>query len=44
MLAILGLLGWRPDFVNSGINAGLKTGMYTLYGGTLAGAAGEGSV
>ena len=38
-LAILELLGWRPDFVISGINAGLNTGMYMLYSGTVAGAA-----
>lgn len=42
-LAVLELLGWRPDFVISGINAGLNTGMYTLYSGTVAGAA-EGAV
>ena len=42
-LAILELLSWRPDFVLSGINAGLNTGMYTLYSGTVAGAA-EGAV
>ena len=38
-LAILELLAWRPDFAISGINAGLNTGMYTLYSGTVAGAA-----
>jgi len=38
-LAILELLAWRPDFVISGINAGLNTGMYTLYSGTVAAAA-----
>lgn len=38
-LALIELLGWRPDFVISGINAGLNTGMYTLYSGTVAGAA-----
>jgi 5'-nucleotidase len=38
-LAILELLDWRPDFVISGINAGLNTGMYVLYSGTVAGAA-----
>lgn len=42
-LAILKLFDWRPDFVISGINAGLNTGMYTLYSGTVAGAA-EGAV
>lgn len=38
-LAILELLEWRPDYVISGINAGLNTGMYVLYSGTVAGAA-----
>lgn len=38
-LAILELLDWRPNFVISGINAGLNTGMYVLYSGTVAGAA-----
>jgi 5'-nucleotidase len=42
-LAVLQLLDWRPDFVISGINAGLNTGMYMLYSGTVAGAA-EGAV
>ncbi len=42
-LAMLELLDWRPDFVISGINAGLNTGMYVLYSGTVAGAA-EGAV
>lgn len=38
-LAIMHLLPWRPDYVISGINAGLNTGLYTLYSGTVAGAA-----
>ncbi len=38
-LAMIELLGWRPDFVVSGINAGLNTGMYMLYSGTVAAAA-----
>jgi 5'-nucleotidase len=38
-LAVLELLECRPDFVISGINAGLNTGMYTLYSGTVAAAA-----
>lgn len=38
-LGILHLLDDRPDFVISGINAGLNTGMYTLYSGTVAAAA-----
>lgn len=42
-LAMLELLKWRPDFVISGINAGMNTGMYILYSGTVAGAA-EGAV
>jgi 5'-nucleotidase len=38
-LGILRLLDHRPDFVISGINAGMNTGMYTLYSGTVAAAA-----
>lgn len=38
-LAILHLLDRRPDYVVSGINAGLNTSMYTLYSGTVAAAA-----
>jgi 5'-nucleotidase len=38
-LALLELLDPRPDFVISGINAGLNTGLYTLYSGTVAAAA-----
>lgn len=38
-LALLQLLDRRPDFVISGINAGLNTGLYTLYSGTVAAAA-----
>ena len=42
-LAMLELLDWRPDFVISGINVGINTGVYVLYSGTVAGAA-EGTV
>lgn len=42
-LAMLELLDWRPDFVVSGINAGINTGLYIFYSGTVAGAA-EGAV
>ena len=42
-LALLELLDWRPDFVISGINVGINTGIYVLYSGTVAGAA-EGTV
>jgi len=38
-LGILRLLDRRPDFVISGINAGINTGMYTSYSGTVAAAA-----
>jgi 5'-nucleotidase len=38
-LALNELLDARPDFVISGINAGLNTGVYMLYSGTVAGAA-----
>jgi len=38
-LAFLELLPWRPDFVISGINAGINTGVYVFYSGTVAGAA-----
>ena len=38
-LALLELLDWRPDFLISGINAGINTGVYVLYSGTVAGAA-----
>lgn len=38
-LALDELLDARPDFVISGINAGLNTGVYMLYSGTVAGAA-----
>ena len=38
-LALLELLEWRPDFLISGINAGINTGVYVLYSGTVAGAA-----
>ncbi len=37
-LAMLELLPWRPDFVLSGINAGVNTGNNVLYSGTVAGA------
>ena len=42
-LALLELLEWRPDFLISGINAGMNTGVYILYSGTVAGAA-EGAI
>ncbi|MFQ5422415.1 MAG: 5'/3'-nucleotidase SurE [Phycisphaerae bacterium] len=42
-LAMLELLDERPDFVVSGINGGINTGVYVLYSGTVAGAA-EGAV
>jgi len=38
-LAMLELLDKRPDFVLSGINAGINTGVYTRYSGTVAAAA-----
>lgn len=38
-LALLELLKARPDFVLSGINAGVNTGMNVLYSGTVAAAA-----
>ncbi len=38
-LAVLKLLAQRPHFVISGINAGLNTGPYMLYSGTVAAAA-----
>lgn len=38
-LALLKLLDPRPDFVLSGINAGVNTGINVLYSGTVAGAA-----
>ncbi len=38
-LAMLELLDERPDFVVSGINAGVNTGVNVLYSGTVAGAA-----
>ncbi len=38
-LALIELLGWRPDFVLSGINHGANTGVNVLYSGTVAGAA-----
>ena len=31
--SMLELLDWRPDFVISGINAGLNTGVYLFYSG-----------
>lgn len=37
-LALFELLGGKPDFVLSGINAGVNTGNYVLYSGTVAGA------
>jgi 5'-nucleotidase len=37
-LALVELLGQRPDFVLSGINAGANTGINVIYSGTVAGA------
>jgi 5'-nucleotidase len=38
-LAMIELLGERPDFVISGINEGLNTARYVMYSGTVAAAA-----
>jgi 5'-nucleotidase len=38
-LALCELLGYRPDFILSGINHGANTGINVLYSGTVAGAA-----